>query len=304
MAVSESRLATIDVGAAAKGVFNAARAWIGRLLDRAAIDRTKSAARGVIDAFRTGLGLAGSVDLDQYGKDERLEKSIGPIADFLYDHYWRVTVEGAAHVPLGSAILVANHSGALPFDGFVVHLALRRERPDLAEPRWLIEDQVFHAPFVGTLVNRLGAVRANPENATRLLEEGRPVIVFPEGVQGMSKPYRERYQLKRFGRGGFVKLALRTKAPIIPVAVVGAEESMPLLARLPGGFLGLPYLPLTPVPLPARWTIRFGQPIDLGGATAAQADDPAEVQRLNDKAREAIQGMLTAMLEGRRSIFR
>ncbi len=303
-AASESRLATIDVGAAAEGVFNTARTLIGRLVDRATLDRTLGAARGVVDAFRTGLGLAGSVDLDHYGKDERLAQSIGPVADFLYDRYWRVTVEGAEHVPRRSAILVANHSGALPFDGYVIHLALRRERPDLAEPRWLVEDQIFYAPFVGTLVNRLGAIRANPENATRLLEEGRPVVVFPEGVHGMSKPYRERYQLKRFGRGGFVKLALRTGAPIVPVAVVGAEESMPLLARLPGGVFGLPYLPLTLPPLPARWMIRFGQRIDLGGATATHADDPACVQRLNDTTREAIQGMLTAMLEGRTTVFR
>jgi 1-acyl-sn-glycerol-3-phosphate acyltransferase len=159
---------------------------------------------------------------------------------------------------------------------------------------------------LGTLVNRLGAVRACQENAARLLEEGRPLVVFPEGIQGLSKPFAQRYQLKRFGRGGFVKLALRSGAPIVPVAIVGAEETSPLLARLPGGFLGLPYLPVTPLgplPLPARWSIRFGAPLALEGAGPGSAEDPSEVQRLTERTRESIQGMLQALLLERGSVF-
>jgi 1-acyl-sn-glycerol-3-phosphate acyltransferase len=227
-----------------------------------------------------------------------------PLLDFLYERYWRVSVQGADQFPMGSAILVANHSGALPYDGLVAALALLRERPDLREPRWLVEDQVFHAPMLGTLFNRLGAVRACPENALRLLDEQRPVLVFPEGYQGLSKPFAQRYQLKRFGRGGFVKLALRTGAPIIPVAIVGSEETSPLLGRIPAGFLGVPYVPVTsPVPLPARWTLRFGDPISMEGLGPDAAEDLAEVQRLTERTREAIMGMLQALLRERRSVF-
>jgi len=154
------------------------------------------------------------------------------------------------------------------------------------------------------LLNRIGAIRASPENALRLLDEGRPVIVFPEGIHGIGKPFTERYQLKRFGRGGFVKVALRAKVPIVPVAVVGAEESMPLLFKLPGQFFGLPYLPLTaPLPLPARWSIRFGDPINLEGLDASAAEDLAVVQRVNERTRESIQGMITALLRERTSVF-
>jgi len=181
--------------------------------------------------------------------------------------------------------------------------ALSRERPDLQEARWLAEDQVFHSPMVGTLMNRLGAVRACPENALRLLDELRPVIVFPEGIHGLGKPFAQRYQLKRFGRGGFVKLALRTGAPIVPVAIVGAEETAPLLGKIPAGFLGIPYLPVTPPPLPARWMIRFGEPIGMGELPPEAADDMSQVQRLTERTRESIQGMLQALLKERRSVF-
>lgn len=262
-----------------------------------------AAAGGLFNAARTALGLGGGSELDMWGKDLSLTRSLEPLSDFLYDKYFRVTVDGADHVPAGAAILVANHSGALPLDGLMLHLALRRERADLPDARWLMEDQVFHAPFVGVLANRLGAVRANPENATRLLEEKRPVAVFPEGIQGISKRFGERYQLKRFGRGGYVKLAVRLNVPIVPVAIVGAEESMPLLARLPGGILGLPYLPITVPPLPAKWHIRFGEPITWSEAPDNADDDLAWVAQINDRTRETIEGMLTAMLRSRTSVF-
>ncbi len=261
------------------------------------------AARGLYNAARTALGIAAGTELDTWGKDLALTRSLEPLSDFLYDKYFRVTVDGADLVPSGAVILVANHSGALPLDGMMLHLALRRERADLPDARWLMEDQVFHAPFVGVLANRLGAVRANPENATRLLEEQRPVAVFPEGIQGISKRFGERYQLKRFGRGGYVKLAVRLGVPIVPVAIVGAEESMPLLARLPGGILGLPYLPITLPPLPAKWHIRFGAPVDLSDAPDDAESDLSWVARTNDRTRETIEGMLTAMLRSRTSVF-
>lgn len=261
------------------------------------------AAQGLFQAARTALGIGGGAELDVWGKDLSLTRSLEPLSDFLYDKYFRVTVEGADHLPSGASILVANHSGALPLDGPMLYLALRRERADLPDLRWLMEDQVFHAPFIGVLANRLGAVRASPENATRLLEEQRPVAVFPEGLQGISKPYGDRYHLKRFGRGGYVKLAVRLNVPIVPVAIVGAEESMPLLAKLPGGLFGLPYLPLTVPPLPAKWHIQFGAPVDLSDVPAGGEEDLAWVAHTNDRVREQIEGMLTAMLRGRTSVF-
>ncbi|MDC0707793.1 lysophospholipid acyltransferase family protein [Stigmatella sp. ncwal1] len=273
-------------------------------LSSASVSKTLEAAQGVVNALRAGLGTAGSTSLDEYGRDAELVSELQPLMDFLYERYWRVTLQSVEWIPAGGAILVANHSGALPFDGLVATQAILRERPELREPRWLVEDQVFHAPVLGTIFNRLGAVRACPENALRLLDEQRPVLVFPEGYQGLSKPFAQRYQLKRFGRGGFVKLALRTGAPIIPVAIVGSEETSPLLGRIPAGFLGVPYLPLTgPVPLPAKWTLRFGEPISMDGLSQDAANDLAEVQRLTERTREAIQSMIQALLRERRSVF-
>jgi 1-acyl-sn-glycerol-3-phosphate acyltransferase len=250
------------------------------------------AASGLAAAAKAALGLGGPGPVDTWGKDETLTHRLHPIGDFLYDKYFRVSVEGADKLPEGASIIVANHSGALPLDGPMLYYALQRQRADLKPARWLVEDQVFHAPVIGVLMNRIGAVRAHPENAVRLLEEGRPVIVFPEGFLGISKPFTQRYQLKRFGRGGYVKLALKQKVPIVPAAIVGAEESMPLLAKIPAGALGVPYLPLTPPPLPARWRIRFSDPMALEGHT----DDLAWVQEQNDRVRDTIAGMLTSML--------
>jgi 1-acyl-sn-glycerol-3-phosphate acyltransferase len=236
-----------------------------------------------------------------YGRDARLTEAVAPLVDFLYSRWFRVEVEGAAHVPAGGALLVANHAGALPLDGPILHEALRRERPDLPDSRWLAEDQVFYAPLLGTLFNRLGAVRASPDSATRLLAEGRPVLIFPEGIQGIGKPFRERYRLQRFGRGGFVKLALRTRRPILPVAIMGAEETLPLLGKLPGGFLGVPYLPVTPVPLPAKWRIRIGEAIDV--PAGAKETDLSVVESVVDATRNTIEHMLRELLGARGGVF-
>jgi 1-acyl-sn-glycerol-3-phosphate acyltransferase len=247
-------------------------------------------AKGVANAARDAVGLRGG-GLDHWGKDEVLSQKLSPLADFLYSKYWRVTVEGAQFLPKGPCLVVANHSGALPFDGPVLHSAIVRERPELKEPRWLVEDQVFFAPLIGRLINRVGGVRASPENATRLIQDGHPVIVFPEGILGLSKPYAERYQLKRFGRGGYVKLAARLKVPIIPAALVGAAETMPVLAKLPGAVFGVPYIPVAPPPLPVPWKIRFGEPIHVEGTE----HDLDWVQSVNDDTREVITALLHSM---------
>jgi len=260
--------------------------------------------KGLLQAARSSAGIASrTTEVDRWGKDAALATSLRPVADLLYDKYWRVRVEGAEQLPTGPFIIVANHAGALPLDGPVLHLALRRERPDLEESRWLLEDQIFHAPFVGVLANRLGAVRANPENAMQLLGEGRPLVVFPEGFHGLSKPFSERYQLKRFGRGGYVKIALRAGVPIVPAAIIGGEESMPLLGKLPGGLFGLQYLPITLPPLPARWHIRFATPVSMEGAPREPEHDLAWIERKNLGVRDQIEAMLTDMLQHRDRIF-
>jgi len=292
------------VGDQVSGLLSLARDVAFQTFTSEWLSRTVGSVQGLLGAAFTSIGMGtGSTAIDEYGKDATLSNVLQPVLDFLYERYWRVSVQGASHVPSGPVLLVANHSGALPFDGPMLQQALSRERPDLQEARWLAEDQVFHSPMVGTLMNRLGAVRACPENALRLLDELRPVIVFPEGIHGLGKPFAQRYQLKRFGRGGFVKLALRTGAPIVPVAIVGAEETAPLLGKIPAGFLGIPYLPVTPPPLPARWMIRFGEPIGMGELPPEAADDMSQVQRLTERTRESIQGMLQALLKERRSVF-
>jgi 1-acyl-sn-glycerol-3-phosphate acyltransferase len=263
-----------------------------------------AALEAAMRAFRAGLGTSGDEQLDIYGRDPRLSEAVAPLVEFLYSRWFRVEVEGAEHIPAGGALLVANHSGALPLDGPMLHEALRRERRDLPEARWLAEDQVFYAPLLGTLFNRLGAVRASPDSATRLLAEGRPVCIFPEGIQGIGKPFAERYRLKRFGRGGFVKLALRTGKPILPVAIVGAEEALPLLGKLPGQFLGIPYLPVTPlgpIPLPAKWHLRIGRPLPVPQGASDTA--LAVVESMVDATRTTIEEMLKELLLARRSIF-
>jgi 1-acyl-sn-glycerol-3-phosphate acyltransferase len=262
-----------------------------------------SAIEAAVRALRAGLGTAGGEQLDVYGRDPRLSEAVAPLVDFLYSRWFRVEVEGAAHVPAGGALLVANHAGALPLDGPILHEALRRERSDLPEARWLAEDQVFYAPLLGTLFNRLGAVRASPDSAVRLLGEGRPVLVFPEGIQGIGKPFRDRYRLQRFGRGGFVKLALRTGRPILPVAIMGAEETLPLLGKLPGGLLGVPYVPVTPLPLPlpAKWRIRIGEPIAV--PAGAKQTDLSVVESLVDATRNTIEHMLRELLGARGGVF-
>jgi 1-acyl-sn-glycerol-3-phosphate acyltransferase len=289
----------VSFPARAIGALVLARDILVQTLDRPGLKRAADVVEGLSLAVRTGLGVGGGgTALDPFGKDPALLSRLEPLLDFLYERYWRVTVENAAALPSGPAILVANHAGALPLDGPLLALAVSRERPDLQEPRWLVEDQIFHAPFWGALLNRLGAIRASPENALRLLAERRPVLVFPEGVQGTGKGYRERYQLKRFGRGGFVKLALRTGAPIVPVAVVGSEEASPVLAKLPGRPFGLPYLPLTtPVPLPVRWSVRFGAPLHL----TPSGDELAYVQQITERTRSEIEAMLQSLLRERAS---
>jgi 1-acyl-sn-glycerol-3-phosphate acyltransferase len=254
--------------------------------------------------------------IDEFGLDPRYFERHAPMFEFLYRHYFRVEAQGLEHLPrTGPALLVANHSGALPLDSAMLLFSVRAEHPVRRDVRPLLEDVIFHLPYVGVFLNRIGGVRACQENAERLLSRGQLVAVFPEGIKGISKLYSERYHLQRFGRGGFVKLALRTGVPIIPVAIVGAEETHPMLFRLDGlaRSLGLPYLPVTPtfpllgplglLPLPAKWTIRFCPPVESSGHTADQAEDGLVVGELTEKVRGQIQDAVSEIVGKRQSVF-
>jgi 1-acyl-sn-glycerol-3-phosphate acyltransferase len=258
-----------------------------------------------------------SEEVDEFGLDPKYEARWQPFFDFLYRHYFRVDIEGTSHIPdEGRCLIVANHSGGpLPYDGPMLRTAVKRDHPHQREVRWLAEDFIYYLPFVGAVMNRLGAVRACQENAERLLTRGNLVAVFPEGAKGMGKLYRDRYQLQRFGRGGFIRLCLRTQTPIVPCAIVGAEEANPIMYRIEAftKAIGLPYLPITPtfpalgplglLPAPTKWKIRFGEPISFDEHGVEAADDEILVSRLADRVRTTIQGMLDRTLSERASIW-
>lgn len=268
------------------------------------------------DARQLAAPGAAADEVDEYGYDPAYERKVLPLIELLYDKYFRVEVHGVEHLPAeGRCLLVANHSGTLPLDGLMLRMAVRREHPRHRSVRWLAEDGIFHFPFLGNMTNRVGAVRACQENAERLLESESLVAVFPEGQKGIGKLFRDRYRLQRFGRGGFVKLCLRTRTPIIPVAIVGGEETNPVLARVEylTRALGITYLPVTPtfpllgpaglLPAPTKWKIFFGEPVDLEGYAPASADDEILVGRLTERVRAAIQTMLDRAVAERRSVW-
>jgi 1-acyl-sn-glycerol-3-phosphate acyltransferase len=255
-------------------------------------------------------------EVDDFGLDPAYASRVQPFFDFLYKRYFRVDTVGAANIPSeGRCLIVANHSGTFPYDGVMMKTALLHAHPAKRDMRWLAEDFIFYLPFLGAFMNRIGAVRACQENAERLLKQERLVGVFPEGIKGIGKLFRERYQLQRFGRGGFIRLCLRTETPIIPCAVIGAEESAPMLMRLEylANLFGVRYLPITPtfpalgplglVPAPTKWRIEFGEPLRFEGYGPEAADDSLLVGRLTEKVRSTIQAMLDRGVADRRSVW-
>ncbi|GLZ77382.1 glycerol acyltransferase [Actinorhabdospora filicis] len=260
--------------------------------------------------------LAGDYEVDEFGFDKELtEDVVAPVLRPLYRKWFRVEMHGLENVPdTGSALIVGNHSGAIAMDAAMLQLGLLDDHPARRHLRLLGADFVFKTPLLGEYARKTGATLACTPDAERLLSSGHLVGVFPEGFKGVGKPVWERYRLQRFGRGGFVQAALKTGAPIIPVSIVGAEEIYPIigdikpLARL----LGLPYFPVTPtfpwlgpfgaVPLPSKWHIRFGEPIDTK-EYAEHADDPMEIFNLADQVKETIQGMIHELLEKRGGAF-
>lgn len=254
--------------------------------------------------------------VDDFGFDVAFTESLFPVMDWLYSRYWRVETEGVENVPpAGRALLVANHAGVVPWDGAMIRTAIMAEHPEPRHARMLVADWGFQMPFISEFLLRTGNVVAHPDNATTLLEREELVGVFPEGVKGASKLFRDRYRVTRFGRGGFIQVALRTRSPIIPVAVIGSEEIHPVIAELPvlAELLGLPSFPITPtwpglgllgaVPLPSKWMIAFGEPIDLSDHSPDTASDPAVVLELSERVRSWVQAKVHEMLPRRRSAF-
>ncbi|MTV24435.1 acyltransferase family protein [Nitriliruptoraceae bacterium ZYF776] len=262
--------------------------------------------------------LTGDYEVDAYGFDEDLTNHVlMPLLRPLHRHYWRVASHGVDHLPTdGGALLVANHAGTLPVDAMITRLDVLDRTGRHA--RELAADLVFRTPFVASLGRKTGATLASGEDADRLLADGELVAVWPEGFKGIGKRWKDRYKLQRFGRGGFVATALRAQVPIVPTAIVGSEEIYPMLydLRVVARLFGLPYFPvvaqmfalplLGPVallPLPSKWIIEYGEPIDTTEYGPDAADDPMAVFDLTDRVRDTIQQMLYRNLMGRRSVF-
>ncbi|WP_461024818.1 lysophospholipid acyltransferase family protein [Thalassiella azotivora] len=261
--------------------------------------------------------LTGDYQVDEFGFDaEFTDTVVLTLLRPLYRHWFRVEVRGIENVPdTGAALVVANHSGTIALDALMTQVAVHDEHPRHRHLRMLGADLVFSMPVVGDIARKSGSTLAANPDAERLLAQGHLVGVWPEGFKGIGKPFSERYKLQRFGRGGFVSAALRTRAPIVPCAIVGAEEIYPILGNLSSvaRLLGLPYAPVTPtwpllgplglVPLPSKWLIEFGPPIVTDEIEDAQADDPMLVFDLTDQVRETIQQTLYSLLVSRRSVF-
>ena len=255
-------------------------------------------------------------DVDRWGRSEKVRELTRTIYDPLYRYWFRAEWEGLEHIPRdGGALLVANHAGAIPADAPAIMHGVETE---LGRPLYGLAEFLFRdVPVVGTLWARAGGVTAHPENAYRLLHDDRQlVLVFPEGVKGTGKLYRDRYQLRRFGRGGFVEIAMRSGVPVVPIAVVGNEESMPVVWKSPrlAKLLGVPYVPLTvnmlmfgPLGLvayfPAKFKLRVLPPVHFDVEPNQERYSRSRVMEEADQIRGRIQDALYDMLRARKSVW-
>jgi 1-acyl-sn-glycerol-3-phosphate acyltransferase len=261
--------------------------------------------------------MSGENQADESGFDPVFNSSVlMPVTGALYRNWFRVRMHGLDNVPVsGPALIVANHSGVLPFDAVMLQTGVFREHPAHRNVRMLGADLVYTVPVLASLARLSGHTRARPQEAGRLLGAGELVGVFPEGFKGIGKPFRERYQLQRFGRGGFAVSAIRARVPIIPCAIVGAEEIYPMIgnsasvARL----LRLPYFPVTPlfpwlgpvgaIPLPSNWIIEFCDPVPTEDIRADWQQHPETVTGLADQIKQTIQAKLEELLVERGPAF-
>lgn len=260
---------------------------------------------------------SGDYEVDEFGFDVDLtDRVLLPALRPLAERWFRVEVSGAEHIPaIGAALIVANHAGTIALDALITTLVVHDQHPAHRHLRMLGADVVFRTPVLGEFARKLGGTLACHDDATRLLAAGELVGVWPEGYKGVGKPFGQRYRLQRFGRGGFVAAALRAGAPIVPCSIVGSEEIYPKLGeiKLVARLLGVPYFPVTPtfpwlgllgaVPLPSKWLISFGAPVEAPAVGRDAADDPALVFGLTDEIRERIQRDLLAQRSKRRTAF-
>ncbi len=275
-------------------------------------DRWREWAAGAAEFARQRL--AGEFQTDETGFDPHFHAHvIMPLTRALYRNWFRIEMRGVEHVPdEGGALVVANHSGVLPFDAIMLQTGLLDAHAQHRNLRLLGADLVYAIPGLATLAVKSGHTRADPAEAARLLAGGDLVGVFPEGFKGIGKPFRERYQLQRFGRGGFAATAIEAGVPIVPCAIVGAEEIYPMIgnARPLARIFGLPYFPVTPlfpwlgplgaIPLPSNWIIEFLPPVPTDDYPVGDEDAIAE---LSDRIRDTIQQKLHTLVAERGPAF-
>ncbi|HEX9177043.1 MAG TPA: lysophospholipid acyltransferase family protein [Mycobacterium sp.] len=261
--------------------------------------------------------FTGDYDVDEFGFDPHFNDAVVmPVLRTLFASWFRVDVTGVENLPeTGAALVVANHAGVLPFDGLMASVAVHDKHPAQRTLRLLAADMVLDSPLLGQAARKAGHTMACTADAHRLLSKGELTAVFPEGYKGLGKRFKDRYKLQRFGRGGFVSAALRTRAPIIPCSIVGSEEIYPMIGdvRLLARLFGLPYFPITPlfplagpigmIPLPSKWHIEFGEPIPTADYDDAAPEDPMITFELTDQVRETIQQTLYRLLANRRNTF-
>src|SRR5690349_2801782 len=255
--------------------------------------------------------------LTDWGRSERIEGLYDrTLLEFFYRYWFRCEVEGIENIPAtGGALLVSNHSGALPPDAAMIGKAIKEEHPHPRPLNITVEHFFKGYPGFSMLIPKIGCVAAHPANVQRLLyDEQQLVLVFPEGRKGTEKLYKDRYKLRRFGRGGFVEAAMRSQAPIVPVCVIGAEESAPIFAQVSAlqRLTGLIYFPITPsFPwlgplgmlgyLPAKFKLRFLEPIYF--EEDRMWEDKALVQTIAHEIRARIQENVLDMLKTRKSVW-
>lgn len=257
----------------------------------------------------------GEYDVDVFGFDRELTELMLPAIEPLLRRWWRVDVLGNERLPAdGPALIACNHAGTLPFDGLVMRGVVWENEPH-RHLRMLVADLGFTIPFFSHFVRKTGNTLACPEDALRLLQSGELVCVFPEGFKGIGKGWSERYRLQRFGRGGFVEMAIQAQVPIVPVAIVGSEEIYPMISdvRPLARLLGMPYFPVTMlfpwlgplgmIPLPSKWIVEFCEPIRTDHLTPDAARDPMTLFDITDQVRQSIQQTLLKNLRARRTIF-
>jgi 1-acyl-sn-glycerol-3-phosphate acyltransferase len=262
-------------------------------------------------------GIEPERQLNDWGRSERIEGLMDrTLVDFLYRYWFRCEVEGIENVPAsGGAMLVSNHSGALPPDAAMIAKAIKEEHPHPRSLNITVEHFFKGYPGFSMLIPKIGCVAAHPANVQRLLfDEQQLVLVFPEGRKGTEKLFKDRYRLRRFGRGGFVEAAMRARTPIVPICVVGAEEAAPVFAQVKSlqRLTGLLYFPITPTfphggllgmlgYLPAKFKIRFLEPMHFD--EEGMHEDKALVQTVAHEVRARIQENLFDMIKTRQSVW-